>query len=306
MARFQNRYDSLIGHGPVLVLGGSGRLGRMMQLLRPTDGVDWHFQSRRPAPWANLIWDGTPSDHALAKYLERHRPRAVLNLIGLTAAPDAAAFRQVNVDIPAHLLALAQRYNVPHLALVSSAAVYGTQPDRIDTSETAPLHPVSSYGRSKALMERMAQTHRNAGPDISILRIGNVAGADTLLSLAEQGSLALDLLADDTTPVRSYIGPRDLAKTLSILMNTPARKGAHVLNIAHPQPVTIGDLLSAYRTKTNAALMWAKRRAPASTIPKVVLNTKALERLIPSNRYARPAVAFANQVTELRHELAHQ
>ncbi|MCF2870953.1 NAD(P)-dependent oxidoreductase [Octadecabacter sp. G9-8] len=291
---------------PVLVLGGSGRLGRMMQLLRPVQDGHWHFQSRRPAPWANLIWDGTPTDAALAHYLEHHRPRAILNLIGRTTAPDTAAFNAANVDIPAHLLTLAKRHCVPHLALVSSAAVYGTQPDRVDTPETASLHPLSHYGRSKVLMEQIAQTQEGAGPQISILRIGNVAGADTLLSLAEKGSLALDLLEDDTTPVRSYIGPRDLAQTLSVVMNAPPRRRTNVLNIAHPQPVTLGELARAYKSKLNSALIWAKRRAPAHTIPKVVLNTNALETLNPSTRYAAPAVAFASQVTDLRRELALQ
>jgi len=291
--------------GPVLVLGASGRLGRMIRLLRPSDTLRWHFQSRRPAPWADLIWDGTRKDTALADYIAQHRPRAVLNLIGLTSAPDATAFNAVNVDIPAHLLELARAFNVPHVALVSSAAVYGTQPDRADTPETATLRPINAYGRSKARMEAMARTH--AGPSrVSILRIGNVAGADRLLSLAERGKLALDFLADNTTPLRSYIGPRDLAETLGVLMTHPTPQGISVLNIAHPQPVTLGDLLAAYRAKINAGLVWARRRAPETTLAKVVLNTAALEALNPSRHYPVPAEALANQVTDLRREIACQ
>lgn len=84
----------------------------------------------------------------------------VYHLAGVTRAPDMATFRRHNVQATQLLLeVLADRKPPPaRVVLASSLAAVGRGADVVAT-ETDPLRPVSSYGRSKAQMERMAWTY---------------------------------------------------------------------------------------------------------------------------------------------------
>jgi nucleoside-diphosphate-sugar epimerase len=86
------------------------------------------------------------------------------------------------------------------------------------------------------------------GVGLSCLRIGNIAGADALLlngaALLEDQKLRLDFFADHGTPVRSYIGPQTLARTICALVRNRADLPP-LLNVAAPQPVTMRALAEA-------------------------------------------------------------
>ena len=173
---------------------------------------------------------------------------------------------------------LARHVTTWRVLLTSSAVVYGRVSEAVD--EDAPCAPVSNYGHAKLAMEQaVAQRLREMGPDAPpccILRIGNVAGVDSLLEAAARGPVSLDQFSDGHGPVRSYIGMQTLAQIMLQLIGLAAGGAIlpPVLNIAAPQPVHLADLLRATRAN------WSWRAAPAEALPQVVLDTRRLAALV--------------------------
>lgn len=152
--------------------------------------------------------------------------------------------------------------------LASSAAVYGGQPGVL--AESAPLVPVTDYGRAKVAMEVRADAlAAELGVPVTCLRIGNIAGIDAILGGWRPG-FQLDQFDDGRTPQRSYIGMATLGRVLGDLV--AAQNLPKTLNIANPGTVEMGALLDA------AGLAWTSRPAPDTAIARVCLSTRALAR----------------------------
>ena len=242
---------------PVLLLGGTGRLGRMLCRFWPTR-ADLRVQSRGAG--GDLRFDPLADGDALRAAAQD--VRAVVCLAGVT---DAHAARTGDAMALNSALALAAIEAAPpdtRVLLASSAAVYGALPGVL--AEDGPTAPRSDYGRAKLAMEAAALA---TGHPVTALRIGNVAGADAILGGWRAG-MQLDRFADGRTPARSYIGPRTLARAVHAL--TCAEAPPAVINIAAPGSVEMGALLDA------AGLAWQPRPAPDTAIATVTLATDRL------------------------------
>lgn len=207
--------------------------------------------------------------------------QVLLSLAGITPAAVARG-ADYGDEVPLALAALhAADAAGAHTILCSSAAVYGRAGGVL--REEAGLCPVAPYGVAKAAMEtavlaRAAQT----GQGVTLLRIGNVAGADAALGGWRAG-FTLDVFPDGTTPARSYIGPVSLARVLGRLLGRllgqlPDMPLPQVLNIAAPGVVEMGALLDA------AGRVWTPRPAPETAIARVELATARLEALVALER----------------------
>lgn len=255
-----------------LVLGASGRIGAGFQHLAaaglwPGPHPLWQVRDRGGATANRVVWDILASE-----------PPALGPVSGIIAlAGVVRGDLGLNTALARAAIELASKIGKPVL-LTSSAVVYGRVSEAVD--EDAPCAPVSAYGHAKLAMEQaVAQRLREMGPDAPpccILRIGNVAGADSLLESAARGPVSLDQFSNGHGPVRSYIGMQTLAQIMLQLIGLAAGGAIlpPVLNIAAPQPVHLADLLRA--TQAN----WSWRAAPAEALPQVVLDTRRLAALV--------------------------
>ena len=148
--------------------------------------------------------------------------------------------------------------------LASSAAVYGAGAGRPCAETDAPA-PLAPYGAAKAAME----ADLAARPGVTVLRIGNVLGADALFGAPPPAEgRVLDILPSGHGPERSFIGPQAFARALSRLVRLLAA-GAElprVINLALPGVVAMDALLTA------AGERWQPRPAPAGVIARVELD----------------------------------
>ncbi len=264
---------------PLLVLGGTGRLGLALRDF-------WPFALKgglRP------IWQARDHRDLFLHWDILHEPAppwaygVILCLAGGRADPDP------NTALALRALQAAAVQGAAHVFIASSAAVYG--PGTALTEDTAPA-PIADYGRAKAAMEDAALNWhtRHGGPGLTLLRIGNVVGADALLGRTHTGPVILDPTPDGAGPRRSYIGPVTLSAVLSRLA-TLAVEGTElpqVLNIATPLPVAMSALLQ------NAGLDWHFGPPNPDVIPDVSLNTTRLQSLVrlpPTSSAPRSLVA---------------
>ena len=247
-------------HGP-LILGGTGQVGRMLARVWPQGPAPlWQRRAgATPVGDDDLVWDILSQDSPAVP-----RPvGAVVVLAGAIHGPDLS----VNTSLAQAGCALAARLGVRAL-VASSQAVYGRQSGLVSETDTA--HPANAYGQAKYDME-----HAVAGlPDVTCLRIGNVAGADGLFGAMGRGPIRLDRFSDGRAPQRMMIGPRDLARVLTSLCCAPAPLPP-LLNIAAPGLIGMDALAQA------AGVTWDWQPAPDTALPELAMDVGALTDLVP-------------------------
>lgn len=247
----------------VLLMGASGKLGRMLCALWQSDSLSL-VPVYRSKGQAGLVWnvgEPVPKIEDVA---------AVIAFWGVTPGPGC------NLDDNSRLalatLELGTALGAGVVVHCSSAAVY--QPGESPVSETGPARPVSDYGRAKLAMEKaIEESARGEGPRNITLRIGNVAGADSLFAnLQPGGRITLDRFPDGSSPARSYIAPPELVRVIEALVEDTTAEGTY--NVAAPVPTEMGEIARA----AGCAIDW--RDARETAVPKVWLDTSRLSQIL--------------------------
>jgi UDP-glucose 4-epimerase len=269
----------------VLVIGGSGRVGRMLARAWVGDGLRPVIQYRAAPLGVNLPhlrWSPGSEPLPLAKF------KAMIVLAGVV--PGRGDLAQ-NATIAQACLTAAQAAGIGKVLIASSSAVYGVN-DGTPFAETDALHPVNDYGRAKRTMEAALAPFRAQGTQVCALRIGNVAGADALLlNLAAGGVVQVDQFADGAGPLRSYIGPLTMARVMASLTTQVLPE---VLNLAAPHPVAMNDLAQAARAN------WSWHPAPATAHQRITLDCRRLTALCPIDKACSTAQAMVDEWQLLR------
>ena len=243
--------------GP-LILGASGTLGRALARVWPRDALAPLPQGRDHRA-GMLQWDILNAPAPALPSVS-----GVIVLAGVTRGNDAAL--ALNTDLARAGADLARRLGVRAL-VASSQAVWG-RPDH-PVSEADTPAPVTPYGRAKLAMEQAL-----AGEDhVCCLRIGNVAGCDSLFDAMTRPPVTLDRFADGQGPRRAMIGPADLARVMVALLGTPSLPP--VLNVARPGTIAMADLLDV------AGVDWQWRDAGAGALPELALDVTLLQGISP-------------------------
>lgn len=279
----------------VMVLGATGRIGRLLQLC-PPEGLAMRLQARRAQAGNSTgdwhVFDPLAEPAALARAAEGMA--ALLCLAGPVPGRGGADAEMADHIRLAEAAVRAGASAGARVLLASSAAVYGARGGLL--AEDAPLRPASAYGAAKAEMEaRAAALGADLGVPVCALRIGNIAGLDAALGGWRPG-FTLDRFAGGGTPRRSYIGARTLAEVLAALLAAPALPP--VLNLAQPGAVEMGALLQA------AGRPFAVRAAPAAAIPEVALDVARLQALLPAPLAAADPAQMAAEWAVLEPDMA--
>lgn len=269
----------MMGKAAVLLVGGNGRVGRLLRTHWPDTSL---LVSQRQAAPGAVIWSAADAPAALAQRLTTP-PAAMIVLAGVTPAPGLAPDAlDANRAIAVAAMKSAQAAGIPRVFLASSSAVYGLDPQGQPFAETAAPAPLSAYGRAKLQMEEAAAPFRAAGLQVTALRIGNVAGADALLfpltapllSGKSKAPIRIDTFADGHGPLRSYIGAQTLARVLAQLAHLPGPLPP-ILNLATPAPVRMEALARA------ADWPFHRVPAPATAHQSITLDCRRLADLCP-------------------------
>lgn len=251
----------------LLVLGAGGKLGRMLRHIwesMPPTGCEITAVSGQTLPGV-IRWQPGMEVTGLPAC------DVVLALWGVTRG-DAEALAQ-NSRLAREAVHLAQALGARRVLHCSSAAVYRPGPDPL--RETAPTLPVTPYGRAKLEMEQeVFEASQGAGIDSCCLRIGNVAGAESLFgNMRPDGVVKLDRFEDGSGPLRSYVAPQDLARGMIALAQ--AAQCPAVVNVAAPVPTAMVDLARL----AGCRIDW--QPAPPSAVPRLILDTTLFQEVIP-------------------------
>jgi UDP-arabinose 4-epimerase len=227
----------------VLVTGGAGFIGSHTckalagSGFRPIAYDDLTRGAAEAVRWGALE-RGALSDVArLRAVVERYRPVGVIHFAAYTDVAESTRepglYYENNVVGTLRLLQTMRATGLNLVVFSSSAAVYGI-PTIVPVTEDAPLQPISPYGASKLMSERMIEDFGRAhGLRWMALRYFNVAGASSdgeigeghdpethlvpraLMAAAGQLEclevMGTDYPTPDGTAIRDYIHVVDLA-----------------------------------------------------------------------------------------------
>lgn len=169
----------------VLVTGGSGFIGIMVCLQLVEAGynvINIDRDKKKKKLPGTTLYPFDISNHQVDGIIQLTKPDTIIHLaadheVG-RSVQDPGVFYQNNVANTIGLVNSAIKAGVKNFVFSSTSSVYGDI-HSFPTAESAPMLPVSPYGRSKAMVEQMLWDYTHAhGMRFVSLRYFNAAGAD--------------------------------------------------------------------------------------------------------------------------------
>ena len=296
----------------VLVTGGAGYIGsntaqllvrRGYRIVVVDDLSRGHQHNAGGLPFHRLNVLDTA---ALADLLVREQVDAVIHFaayisVGESTEKPALYFANNSGGTLSLLNAMAQA-QVKHLVFSSTAAVYGT-PALVPIPEDAPFAPVSPYGESKVMVERvLAWLGRYSDLRSITLRYFNACGADPESELGEEHDpethlipLLLKAVASgkpitifgddydtpDGTCVRDYIHVADLAEAhVLALENLLQGGGSDAFNVGTGTGHSVKEVVRAVEEVTGRSVPFAMGPRRAGDPAVLVANSDKLKRVL--------------------------
>jgi UDP-glucose 4-epimerase len=238
-----------MSEGAVLVTGIVGRLGktvcRLLHREGPVVGVDRRDFTDRPR---DVVFHQIDIRRKKMRDIFRSANiRAVVHL-GIMHDPrvSPAEHHAWNVVAFGKMLEYMEQYRVPKLVVLSSANVYGPQPENPQfLSENAPLLGSARFHEIRDLIEvdMLAQSFfwRNTACETVILRPVHILGS---VRNAPSNYLRLEVIPTlmGFDPMVQVIHQDDVARAIQRAI-TPGIRG--IFNLAGPAPVALSQLIRA-------------------------------------------------------------
>ena len=261
----------------ILVTGGAGYIGShcVRHLLGAGHEV-WVYDNlragHRGAVPAGLLLVGELSDQdRLESEMRRLRIEAVIHFAAVAEVGESVAnpakYYANNVAGTLQLLNAMRTCDVSRIVFSSTTATYGV-PSRVPITEDEPQKPISPYGFTKLVIERVLADYSQAyGLGYAALRYFNAAGADPsgdlgedhfpeshLLPLTLQVALqqrkeltifGTDYETPDGTCIRDYIHVNDLADAHSRALSRLQPGQGLLLNLGSGNGYSVREVIDA-------------------------------------------------------------
>jgi len=297
--------------GKIIVTGGAGYIGshtaKELYLSGYTPyvldnfstGHDWAVQ------WGDSCNVDLSDKTKLFNILKEIEPEAVIHFAACSLVSESynnpIFYFNNNVIGTMNLLETMHELRINKLIFSSSCSVYGI-PKAIPIPNDHPLNPISPYGESKSIIEKILQWYSELNSlKYMSLRYFNAAGADPdneigeahspethLIPLAINVALGIkerldiygvDYPTDDGTAIRDYIHVKDLALAHIKALDYLLRGGSsHNLNLGTGEGYSVNQIISEVsRISKNKILSHNKKRRLGDPSTLIADNQKAIE-----------------------------
>ncbi len=313
----------------ILVTGGAGYIGAhccqelALRGFHPVVYDNLATGHREHVRWGEFF-EGDIGDAArLDEVCARYRITAVMHFAAFIEVGESVAdplkYYANNVAGSLQLIRAMVQHGIRNIVFSSSAAVYGT-PQHVPIDEEHPTHPLSPYGRTKLMVERiLADCERAHGLHWMALRYFNAAGADPaaqigewhdpeshliprILDAARDGERPVQVYgADYPTPdgscVRDYIHVADLARAhVLALERLLAGDSGGVFNLGQGRGYSVKEVIRQAAQITGKPLpIQTGPRRPGDPPILIASNRKAQDRLgwVPEQSRLEDIIASA-------------
>ena len=292
----------------VLITGGAGYVGSHCARRIREEGfevvvVDDLSQGHREAVPGRLV-QADIRDREAMKTLLLEGFDCVLHFAARMSVresvDDPIGYFDSNVAGTLSLLAAMREAGCPRIVVSSTCAVYGV-PQRVPIDEGHRFGPISPYGETKAVVERILALGRESGHLASIsLRYFNAAGAASdgslgeahhpethLIPVAIDAALTgramtifgTDLPTPDGTCIRDYVHVEDLAEAhLAALLRLVNGDIGGSWNLGSGSGYSVREVLDTIEAVTGRTIPRIEGAARAGDPPVLVADTRRTER----------------------------
>lgn len=223
---------------PTLLLGGRGFIGQAVARRLTTLGVPTLVVGRGDLP----------------QLPEALRRSGVVIHLASSTTPGSSAhnplLEDANLTLTKAVTELIEPLPPKHLVFFSSGGTVYGNPEHLPVSESAPLRPLSPYGRGKVLQENMCMSLRTHGHAVTVLRPSNVYGPGqtgrqgfglipAILSAIRQKN-PIDVWGDGES-VRDYVHIDDLVEATLCVISRPDLAG--IFNVASGTGHSVNDVI---------------------------------------------------------------
>jgi UDP-arabinose 4-epimerase len=296
----------------VLVTGGAGYVGS--HCCKAFAEAGWNVVafddlrrgSREAVKWGPLIQADISNADAIGAALNRHRPDLVAHFAGYASVEESISKPHVYYVNNSHsssvLFQQMMASGVVNLIFSSSCATYGL-PVRFPIDEDHPQAPISPYGWSKLIVERMLQDYYRAyGLNSTSLRYFNAAGCDPDGEIGEKNQYEMRAIPNaimaglrgaqftvngkdydtvDGTAVRDYVHVSDLARAHVLAGEMLLREGGtRAFNLGTGIGTSVLQIVAAVeRTLGHALPLRVGPRRPGDPSALVASAVKAHDEL---------------------------
>ena len=290
----------------ILVTGAAGYIGSIVteKLIQEGNSVialDNLTQGSREAviPEAIFIQAELADSEKLEQVFSRYPIDSVIHLAAESLVGDSMTdpkrYFQNNVICSLNLLDTMLKYGAHKIIFSSSAAVYG-QPKKVPIKESGPTIPVSAYGESKLIFERILHWYGYAYKlKFTALRYFNAAGASNRfgedhnpethlipnilkVALGQRDYLPIygtDYPTKDGSCVRDYIHVLDIAEAhLLALKQLEESQSNKSYNLGNGEGYSVLEVISAVRKVTNADIPTVVQPRRSGDPPVLIASSK--------------------------------
>ena len=297
----------------ILVVGGAGYIGsHTAKALAGAGHVPIVYDSlekghREAVRWGPLIHADLADRQRLRETLALYPIEGVIHFAAYIAVGESmqqpGRYFSNNVANTIGLLDAMVEADVRRIVFSSTAAVYG-DPERVPIPEEHPLRPVSVYGESKLMVERILEWYdATQGVSSVRLRYFNAAGADPEGELGEDHHPETHLIplclraaggegpplelygtdypTPDGTAIRDYIHVTDLAAAHVLALEHLARGGSSLTaNLGAGSGHSVRAVLQSVERASGLSVpLVEKPRRAGDAIALVADSTRARSRL---------------------------
>lgn len=292
----------------ILVTGGAGYIGSAISQMLIKAGYqvvvfdDLSAGQAEKVPEGAVFVQGDMTDEkVLDSTFTDHVFDAVIHCAAKKVMSESesepAMYFKNNVGGVLNVLTMMEKYSVPKMVFSSTAAVYAPTIDTKPVVEIDPVGPVSVYGSSKLMAEKLITEFVRCGKihSYTILRYFNVAG-DIGLEYQErnpQGVFPLlskaietdstftvtgtDYDTKDGSGVRDYIHLYDLAAAHLLSLDSEEN---NIFNLGTSNGYTVYELIAAFEAAVGREVKKeAAPRRPGDLAVMLADSTKAREKL---------------------------
>jgi UDP-arabinose 4-epimerase len=299
--------------GTVLVTGGAGYIGSHTCKALAKAGYlpvaydNFVYGHEWAVKWGPVERGDILDRSCLTEAMERYKPTAVMHFAASAyvgeSVSDPAKYYRNNVAGSLTLLEAARDSGIERFVFSSSCATYGI-PDRLPIREDTSQHPISPYGASKLMVERMLADFGIAHGLRSVaLRYFNAAGADAESEIGEDHDpethlipLVLDAAAGhrphfaifgtdydtaDGTCIRDFVHVSDLADAhVKALQALDVGEQTQHYNLGNERGCSVREVIAAVERVTGRRVPVAiGERRPGDPSALISDATKARDKL---------------------------
>jgi len=250
----------------IIVTGGTGYIGSHVARAFKQNGdavtvIDHTYRQHTLRDLDGYMITDFASDEALS-YIRMNEPDVVVHCAGTSlvgpSMQDPGPYYDNNIAKTIQLLNVVKDIPTkPAIMFSSSASVYGDTPS-LPLTEDSRISPISPYGNTKAMTERILRDYwgayalqsmcfryfNAAGAEPNNFDLGQEPGATHIVARLLEAKLAgtaftlngTDFDTDDHTAVRDYVHVWDIARAhvlgASWMLDDYPQMGAHVYNLS--------------------------------------------------------------------------